>query len=1625
MTSLPSDTNQLSALQQSLFVVQKLKTKLAEIESAKTEPIAIVGMSCRFPGGADNPEAFWQLLYQGVDAIAEVPSDRWDVDTYYDPNPDAPGKIYTRSGAFLKEVDKFDPQFFGISPREATNLDPQQRLLLEVSWEALENAGQPPQQLASSQTGVYVGIGQNDYAQLQMKFGDPTRIDTYSGTGNGFCFASGRLSYVLGLQGPNMAIDTACSSSLIAIHLACQSLRAGECHLALAGGVQLVLSPEVTIFLSRAHALSPDGRCKTFDASANGYGRGEGCGIVVLKRLSDAIANNDNILAVIRGSAINHDGPSSGLTVPNGLAQQKLINEVLKNAKVEPAQVSYVETHGTGTALGDPIEVEGLGLTFGKGRSPENPLMIGSVKTNIGHLEAAAGVAGLMKVVLALQNQTIPPHLHFQQPNPHVKWDELPITVPTQPVPWLAGTQPRIAGLSSFGISGTNAHIIIEEAPKLPVKTQTSAERPLHLLTLSAKTSKALQKLIHQYQSHLVAHPEQILADICFSANTGREHFGYRLGVVAATVNELAEKFQTLTTTTEVTGGFSNQVAVNTQPKIAYLMTGQGSQYVGMAKELYHSQPTFKQALDKCDQILSQYLDTSILDIIYAKTETSDKLEQTAYTQPALFAIEYALCQLWQSWGIAPSTVMGHSVGEYVAACIAGIFSLEDGLKLIAARGRLMQALPHNGAMAAVMADAGLVKQLISPEIAIAAINAPQNTVISGTKTAVNELCGKLHNQGIKTTALAVSHAFHSPLMQPMLAEFAHIAQQISYHPPQINIISNITGELVRDEMTTAEYWCRHILQPVQFAAGVRTLQQLNCQIWLEVGPKPVLLGMARQCLDNTEVDIVAWLPSLRPGQSDWQQILASLAQMYVAGVTVNWSGFDQDYGRRRVLLPTYPFQRQRFWVDLPQHQTSPANQTAIANLLHQGDTAKLIELVTKAGNFSPKQSDLLPEILEILVKQHHKQLNKPANNDWLYRVQWQAKPRQDLATSHQVTLGSWLIFADSAGVGEALAAQLQQQGQHCLLVYPGDSYAVQNDGTYSLNPSHPEDFAQLIAEVVIPSPLPLQRILHMWSLDADPETDLTIATLAQAQNVGCGSLLHLVQALVKQTGFVSPPSLWLVTKGAMPVETKLPAIAQAPIWGFGRVISLEYPQIWGGMVDLAADTPPAQAAQLLLAEIADAQGEDHIAWRSEQRYVARLVQHSRTDSVALTWRPDSTYLITGGLGALGLHLAQWMVDQGVRHLVLLARRAAADAAQAIIHKWEQMGVKVLVAQADVSNYQAMYEVFQDIQTTMPPLRGVIHAAGVPGVQGIADIDMATLNQVLYPKVLGGWILHTLTADIELDFFVGFSSIASVWGSKGQAHYAAANHFLDMLAYYRQSQGKPTVSVNWGPWAGGGMTGEESQSLLDKMGVTGLEPRLAIAALEQLLTGASPQVTVANVNWQIFKGLYEMRGLRPLFQGISVSSQPTETAALQPSAFLEQLQAAPATSRQELLINHIKSLVAQVLGFAASELPDIQTGFFEMGMDSLMAVELKNRLEKSLGLPLPATLAFEAPNIQDLARYLATEILGWEDSPDTADATTIDAQTMALLEVEQLTDDEVRASMAQELGELESLLRGN
>jgi acyl transferase domain-containing protein len=963
--------------------LRNANTRLEEIKYQAHEPIAVIGMACRFPGAA-SPETFWELLRDGIDAVAPVPAARWNVDAYYDLTPGVPGKTYVRDAAMLDSVDQFDPQFFGIAPREALALDPQQRLLLEVSWEALERAGQSPAALENSQTGVYLGVGRSDYEEIM---GETFLRDIYAATGNSPIFASGRLSYVLGLQGPNLVVDTACSASLISVHLACESLRNSSSDLALAGGVHLMLSPRSTIIMSQMQTLSPDGRCKTFDAAANGYGRGEGCGIVVLKRLSDAQANRDNILAVIRGSAINHDGVSSGLTVPSATAQVALIRHALANAQVAPDDVSYIEAHGTGTTLGDPIEIRALSTVFGKRATP---LIVGTVKTNLGHLEEAAGIAGLMKVILAMRHNEIPPHLHFRNPNSHIDWERVNFRVPVERTAW--SVEKKIAGVSSFGLGGSNAHLVIEQAPVVE-HTAITRERPAHLLTLSAKTEPALRELAQRYARHLTDAAQLDLGDLCFTANHGRTYFQHRLALVLNSQNQAAQDLATFADGKNSIRLMNGQ-ATESARKIAFLFTGQGSQYLGMGRELYETQPSFRATIDRCDAVAQTALGRSLIELIYpaAPPEHNDLMNSHPCGQAANFAIECALADLWRSWGVQPNLVLGHSLGDFAAACTAGVLSLEDGLRLVIERGRLMERA--RGSMVAVMASEQEVQSLVAPfaDVTIGVINGSRSVVISGGQQHVAQVVERLQQAGFKTHKLDIPVAAHSPLLDPVLDEFESAVRRVKFGAPRCGVVSSMTGQRVTSELSEPGYWRRHLRNTVRFADGAQTLHAQGANIFLEIGPKPVLIGMAEQYLDSEPGNPVEendsplaprpsplFLASLREGQSDWQQMLSSLGKLYIRGIEIDWVGFDQDHPRHKVVLPTYPFQCKRYWI---------------TDKKIQGKTESPETSVPTSGS----SADDLVSSDEILGNKEAEKMNTQSSQPQTFAAA-QSKPSVDLAT--------------------------------------------------------------------------------------------------------------------------------------------------------------------------------------------------------------------------------------------------------------------------------------------------------------------------------------------------------------------------------------------------------------------------------------------------------------------------------------------------------------------------------------------------------------------------------------------------------------------------------------------------
>lgn len=834
-------TNTESPIKRALRAVEAMQTKLDEIESAKKEPIAIVGMGCRFPGGADSPEAFWQLLRDGVDAITPVPPERWDIDAYYNRDPSVPGKMYTREGGFLEDVDKFDAEFFGISAREAASTDPQQRLLLEVSWEALENAACSPESLADTATGVFMGIYLHDYSKVMSQAGDAADIDAFSAMGNSLSVAAGRLSYILGLKGPSVAIDSSCSSSLVAVHQACQSLRQQECSMALAGGVCLNLAPDTSIALSRTRMLSPDGRCKTFDSSASGFVKGEGCGVVVLKRLSDAAKDGDNILALIRGSAVNHNGSSSSLIAPNGVSQQGVIRQALASGNVKPEEIDYVEVQGTGTSVGESIEVGALTAVYGKARSLETPLAIGSVKTNIGHTEAASGIASLIKVVLSLQQQQIPPHLHLKEPNSYIDWENIPMTVPTELTPWKKGTKQRLAGISAFGFSGTNAHVIVEEGISAE-PDHNSLKRPLHLFAISAKTEAALIQLAAKYETYLAANPDSAIEDVCFTANSGRSHFSHRLAVIASNSTELRAKLKHFNTNRQAADLYQGTAQ---EFKLGFIFSNTASD-LAVGRLLYETQPTFSEVINNCDRLLKTRIDKSLLDIFNSSKTIDEK-----YQKLALFAFQYALSCLWKAWGIKPSIVMGNGVGEYVAATVAGVFTLDAALKLVT-----------------------------EPEYS-----------------------------------------------------FKQAATKVTYNSPKINFfnLSNL-------DVASSEYWYSQAERNTDFLTNLENLKQQGYEIFLSV---------SSLAIESSEATI---LPSLSP-ENEWQQLLETLAKLYVTGAKIDWLGFDHGYSRKKLHLPTYPWQRKRHWFESKQNNRDTSTNS------------QLYERLAATGKFSAEQLQIVAEL--------------------------------------------------------------------------------------------------------------------------------------------------------------------------------------------------------------------------------------------------------------------------------------------------------------------------------------------------------------------------------------------------------------------------------------------------------------------------------------------------------------------------------------------------------------------------------------------------------------------------------------------------------------------------------------
>lgn len=1762
------------------------------------EPIAIVGMGCRFPGAKD-PQAFWQMLKEGKDQITEVPADRWPGEAFYHPDPSIPGKAISYWGGFLDSIDQFDPFFFGISPIEAKHMDPQQRLLMELSYEALDDAGFDKENLDGSKTGVFIGISVNEYGHFQ--FADPSVITSHSGTGSALSIAANRISYSYNFRGPSMAIDTACSSSLTAVHLACQSLRNGESNLALAGGVNMILSPAHSIAFTKAGVLAPDGRCKTFDANANGYVRGEGGGVIVLKRLSAALADGDHIHAVIQGSTMSQDGRTNGLMAPSQESQESMLRQTYREAGIAPETVQYVEAHGTGTLLGDAMEAAALGAVLGANRK-ENPCVIGSVKTNIGHLEAAAGIAGLMKVVLSMKHGTIPPSLHYENPNPHVDFEALHLQVQSKAAAWPGASGSATAGVSSFGFGGTNVHLILQSAESQ--ETHAAVQGENLLLPLSADGQKSLLTQSEAVHSLLKNEPSESLACLCCAMGLKRSEASHRLALTGGSEEELSEGLSAFLSGEQHPNLVEGQVSPQTEQKLAFIFSGQGGQWLGMGRDLLDQEPVFREAITEIDKEIQARFNWSVLTELRAAPSASG-LEDIGVVQPAIFAVQVGLAALWESWGIIPDAVAGHSMGEVAAAYVAGILTLEDAIQIVCVRSLHLREIKGKGAMLVTeLTQEQAIESLkgYEKDISIAAINGPTSTVQSGDPQRLKELMEKLEADNLFCRWVKVDVASHSPQVDAIGSKLLADLQNLSPQPAAIPLFSTVKGEVSNGLDLDADYWLKNLRKPVLLSQSVSQLLDEGYNTFIELGPHPILLSAVQQSVLPTHKDIHL-LPAMQREVPAKEVLLGTLARLYTQGFSIQWENLYPGT-HSYVSLPPKPWERDRYWMDAPVstsgsswHQVNangrqkhpllgdkidlahmPASHLwqselsldqlnyledhQVAGLavfpatgyleiafqvakelglarshnitdftfeqimtLSQGESKNLQVLLApgESGHYrlsiysrestkdrwtkhasaqftktsaEPQQPALnrpaketeaiSPDALyqafesrgiqygpnfqgiQALYRQENSVLgrvslpekltyqrssyqwhpalldaclqvlglsvetrgieglyvpstcesidiysaptaevwsqvslreqaenaegsltadihifdddgkllmwltgfklgslsaNKPRKTQrkdtWLYQPRWKVSNFPTQTTTKPTEKRHWLIFADDNGLGESLANQLQKTG---------DTYQL-----LKLDELDSENALVTKIETFLQeAPASIHGIIHLWSLSVSGRLGPNKDPAERVYSLGCDSTLYLVQALAKR--FAGSPKLWLVTRGAQVVNNgERISLEQSAIWGLGKVISFELPEINCVRVDLDPGQSQTKAVNQLLNQVGVVEDDDQIAFRGDDRFVMRLLPYQPKAHAlsSLSLQSEATYLITGGLGGLGLTTAKWMVAEGARHLVLLGRSEPSPEAAQVVEQMLEEGASVVVAQADVTDQSQIDEIFEKIKIHMPPLKGVIHAAGLLDDGSLLNLNRERLQKVMAPKVNGTWYLHEATAQLELDFFVLFSSAVSVLGSPGQGNYAAASAYMDAMAYYRQNMGLPALSINWGPWAEVGLAAATAERLKEQNASTQhlvkeIKIDQGLEVLEMLMKESDSQVVVLPFN---LKNLLE---LYPAAAGMSffaeVGGSETHLTKLYARPKLEQAYVPPSTDVERKLTE----LWQQTLHI---DKVGIHDSFFELGGDSVLAVQILSLVRKTFGISINPQEAFQAFTIEQLAKQLELEII--------------------------------------------------
>ncbi len=1506
---------------------------------AVAEPVAVVGIGCRFPGDVDGPESFWDFLVAGRNAISTVPADRWDAEAFYHPDPLTPGRMTTKWGGFVPDVAGFDAEFFGITPREAAAMDPQQRMLLEVAWEALEHAGIPPDSLGGTRTAVMMGVYFNEYQS--MLAASPQNVDAYSGTGNAHSITVGRISYLLGLRGPAVAVDTACSSSLVAVHLACQSLRLRETDLALAGGVSITLRPETQIAISAWGLLSPQGRCAAFDAAADGFVRGEGAGVVVLKRLTDAVRDGDQVLAVVRGSAVNQDGRSNGVTAPNTAAQCDVIADALRSGDVAPDSVNYVEAHGTGTVLGDPIEFEALAATYGHGG---DACALGAVKTNIGHLEAAAGIAGFIKATLAVQRATIPPNLHFSQWNPAIDAASTRFFVPTQNSPWPTAEGPRRAAVSSFGLGGTNAHVIIEQGSELAPVSEGGEDTGVSTLVVTGKTAQRMAATAQVLADWMEGPGAEVaVADVAHTVNHHRARQATFGTVVARDRAQAIAGLRALAAGQHAPGVVSHQDG-SPGPGTVFVYSGRGSQWAGMGRQLLADEPAFAAAVAELEPVFVEQAGFSLRDVI----ATGKELVGIEQIQLGLIGMQLTLTELWRSYGVQPDLVIGHSMGEVAAAVVAGALTPAEGLRVTATRARLMAPLSGQGGMALLGLDAAATEALIAdyPQVTVGIYNSPRQTVIAGPTEQIDELIARVRAQNRFASRVNIEVAPHNPAMDALQPAMRSELADLTPRTPTIGIISTTYADLHTQPIFDAEHWATNMRNPVRFQQAIASAgsgADGAYHTFIEISAHPLLTQAIADTLEDAHRPTKSAAKYLSIGtlQRDADDTVTFRTNLYTADIA--HPPHTCHPPEPHPTIPTTPWQHTHHWIATTHPSTAAPEDPGSNKVVVNGQSTS----------------------------------ESRALEDWCHQLAWPIRPA---VSADPPSTAAWLVVADNE-----LCHELARAADSRVDSLSPPALAAGSDPAALL------DALRGVDNVLYAPPVPGEL------LDIESAYQVFHATR------------RLAAAMVASSATaISPPKLFIMTRNAQPIsEGDRANPGHAVLWGLGRSLALEHPEIWGGIIDLDDSMPAELAVRHVLTAAHGTDGEDQVVYRSGARHIPRL-QRRTLPGKPVTLNADASQLVIGATGNIGPHLIRQLARMGAKTIVAMARKPGA--LDELTQCLAATGTDLIAVAADATDPAAMQTLFDRFGTELPPLEGIYLAAfaGRPALLSeMTDDDVTTMFR---PKLDALALLHRLSLKSPVRHFVLFSSVSGLLGSRWLAHYTATSAFLDSFAGARRTMGLPATVVDWGLWKSLADVQKDATQISAESGLQPMADEVAIGALPLVM---NPDAAVATVvvaaDWPLLAAAYRTRGALRIVDDLLPAPEDVGKGE---SEFRTSLRSCPAEKRRDMLFDHVGALAATVMGMPPTEPLDPSAGFFQLGMDSLMSVTLQRALSESLGEFLPASVVFDYPTVYSLTDYLATVLPELLEIGATAVAT------------QQATDSYHELTEAELLEQLSERLRG-